>query len=249
MATAVIPCGGRGTRMASVAGPQPKELLPVAGKPLLQWTLEEAAAAGLERAVVVTSPEKPQIAQFLSARPPLRPSVSLVVQPHPRGLGDAITCARAAAPDDEIAVLLPDNLFTVPAITAVLAAHRRTGRPCVLVADARPADLETRGATGRAHCAPRPDGLLDVLAVTAKGSPPPSPSALTPIGRMVFGPDVFDRLERLRARLPERDSELDDVPLLQELATEGRLIGVRLAGTFFDVGLPRGYQAALAALS
>ena len=64
----------------------------------------------------------------------------------------------------------------------------------------------------------------------------------------MFGPDVFDRFERLRARLAP-GAELDDVPLLQELATEGRLVGVTLAGVFFDVGLPDGYRDALAALT
>ena len=72
MTTAVIPCGGRGTRVASLGAAVPKELLPVAGKPLLQWTLEEAAAAGIERTVVVTSPAKPEIARFLSDRGSVR---------------------------------------------------------------------------------------------------------------------------------------------------------------------------------
>ena len=253
MATAVIPCGGRGTRMACVAGALPKELLPVAGKPLLQWTLEEAAAAGIEYAVVVTSPDKPQIAEFLTARPPAteresfrdRLTTSLVVQPSPRGLGDAIACARAAAGGDDVAVLLPDNLFDRSAIAPVLGARRRTGLACVLIAEV-PAGAVGRGAAGQARCRPRSDGLWDVLAISAKA--PTQPSTLTPIGRWVFGPDVFDRFEHLRARLAP-GAELDDVPLLQELATEGRLVGVPLAGAFFDVGLPDGYRDALAALT
>lgn len=247
--------------MAPVAGTLPKELLPVAGKPLLQWTLDEAAAAGIERAVIVTSPDKPQIAQFLSSRPMVQPSISLVVQPAPRGLGDAITCARAAAGDDDVAVLLPDNLFGPPSpspspsrrpsalgIGPVLEAYRRTRLSCVLIADIPAAGAADRrgGATGRARCRPRSDGLWDVLAVAPKA--PAEPSTLTPIGRWVFDPAVYERFERLRARLPS-GAELDDVPVLQELAAEGRLIGVPLAGAFFDVGQPTGYRDALAALT
>ena len=235
--------------MAPVAGGLPKELLPVGGKPLLQWTLEEAAAAGLERAVIVTSPDKPHIAEFLSHRPPstVRLSVSLVVQPRPRGLGDALTCARAITARDDIAVLLPDNLFGGgPAIAAVLDAFRRTGLTCVLIAEIPAAGAAGRGATGRARCRPRSDGLWDVLAVAEKA--PAEPSTLTPIGRWVFDATLFERFERLRARLPA-GAELDDVPVLQELATEGRLVGVPLAGRFFDVGLPTGYRDALAALT
>jgi UTP--glucose-1-phosphate uridylyltransferase len=234
--------------MRPVAGDLPKELLPVAGKPVLQWTLEEAAAAGIERAVIVTSPGKPGIAEFLSNLPTVQLSISLVVQPRPRGLGDAIVRARAASGDGAIAVLLPDNLFTTrePAIAPVLAAHQRTGLPCVLLAELRGSDVTTMGATARVHGRARTDGLWDVLAVTDKGGTDRSP--LTPIGRMVFDPGVFDRLERVRARLAP-DAELDDVPLLQELAIERRLVGVPLAGVFFDVGVPDGYREALAALT
>jgi UTP--glucose-1-phosphate uridylyltransferase len=235
--------------MASVAAALPKELLPVAGKPLLQWTLDEAAAAGIERAVIVTSPGKPQIAQFLSARPPVRPSVTIVVQHAPKGLGDAITCARPVVGDDDVAVLLPDNLFGPPLpgpMASVLDAYRRTGESSVLLAEVPASGAADRGATGRARCRPRSDGLWDVLAVAEKA--PAEPSTLTPIGRWVFDPTVFERFERLRSRL-RSGAELDDVPVLQELAAEGRLIGVPLAGAFFDVGQPTGYRDALAALT
>jgi UTP--glucose-1-phosphate uridylyltransferase len=268
--TAVIPCGGRGTRLAAIARDTPKELLPIGGRPLLQWTLEEAAAAGLDRAVVVTSPHKRQLARFLSDRPPVGLSVSIVVQPEPRGLGDAITCARPALGPGgrgggDVAVLLPDNLFSGgPAIAPVLDARRRTGCAAVLLAEIGAADAATKGATGRVAHRPRMDpagrGLLQIVALAGKGAREArfdtggSPSAFTAIGRMVFGPDVFDRLERLRARITREQrvsTELDDVPLLQELAAEGRLVGVPLARpvVFYDVGVPEGYHGALAALT
>ena len=242
MTTAVIPCGGRGTRLAARYPHTPKELLPVAGQPLLQWTLEEAAAAGLERVVVVTSPTKPQIGKFLSDCPTVRLSVTLVVQPEPRGLGDAVTCARDLVGANDVAVLLPDNLFAKgPAIAPVLAARRATGLAAVLLAELPPA----AGTTGRATARQRADGLLQVEAVADKGT---ATGRLAPVGRMVFGPDVFERWERLRAGLAP-GAELDDVPLLQTLAAEGRLIGVPLDGPFYDAGVPEGYTAALAALS
>jgi UTP--glucose-1-phosphate uridylyltransferase len=263
--TAVIPCGGKGTRLAAIARDTPKELLPVGGKPLLQWTLEEAAAAGLERAVVVTSPQKPQLARFLSERQPIGLSVSIVVQPEPRGLGDAITCARTAIGPGDVAVLLPDNLFSGgPAIAPVLDARRRTGCAAVLLAEIGAADAATKGATGRVAYRPRVDpagkGLVQIVALAGKGAREArfdtggSPSAFTAIGRMVFGPDVFERLERLRVRIAQDQgvsTELDDVPLLQELAAQGQLVGVPLTRpvAFYDVGVPEGYHGALAALT
>jgi len=240
--TAVIPCGGRGTRLAARYPHTPKELLPVAGQPLLQWTLEEVAAAGLERVIVVTSPTKPQIAKFLTDQPPNRLTTYVVTQPEPRGLGDAVTWARDLVGADDVAVLLPDNLFAKgPAIAPVLAARRATGLAAVLLAELPP----TAGATGRASARPRADGLLQVEAVTDKGT---ATGRLAPVGRMVFGPDVFERWERLRAGLLP-GAELDDVPLLQALAADGRLVGVALDGPFYDAGVPEGYTAALAALS
>ena len=73
-------------------------------------------------------------------------------------------------------------------------------------------------------------------------------AGLAPIGRMVFGSDVFEQWERLRSALSP-GAELDDVPLLHALAARGGLVGVPLDGPFYDAGVPEGYTAALAALS
>ncbi len=243
MVTAVIPCGGQGTRIAAVARGLPKELLPVAGKPLLEWTLEEAAAAGLTRAVVVSSPDKaPALEAHVTAHPPAGLTTTIVLQPHARGLGDAITCARA-------------NLFTRgPAILPVLDARRRPGRAAVLLAEIRARDAATKGATGRVRCRARADGLLDVEDLADKGAQGgrfdagDAPSALTAIGRMAFGPDIFDLLEDIRGTQAP-GVELDDVPALQRLARGGRLVGVLAAGPFYDVGVPEGYADALARLT
>src|SRR5258708_8614190 len=220
--TALIPCGGQGTRIAAVARGLPKELLPVAGKPLLEWTLAEAAAAGLTRAVVVSSPDKaPALEAHVTARPPAGLRAVVVLQPQPRSPGDAITCARAAVGTDDVALLLPDNLLARgPAILPVLDARRRTGRAAVLLAEIRARDAATKGATGRVRCRARPDGLLDVEDLADKGAkggrfdPGDAPSALTAIGRMAFGPDIFDLLEDIRGT-QAADAELDDVPPLQ----------------------------------
>ena len=256
MLTAVIPCGGRGTRIAALARGLPKELLPVAGKPLLQWTLEEAAAAGLTRVVVISSPDKaPALQGHLTAGSPAGLTATIVLQPEPHGLGDAITCARAVTGGDDLAVLLPDNLFTRgPAILPVLDARRRTGRAAVLLAEIRAQDAATKGATGRVRCRARPDGLLDIEDLADKGAkgarfdPGDAPSALTAIGRMAFGPDIFDLLEDIRGSQPP-GADLDDVPAVQRLARGGRLVGVLAAGPFYDVGVPEGYADALARLT
>src|SRR3989449_11780293 len=112
--------------------------------------------------------------------------------------------------------------------------------------------FRSKGPTGRARCRPRGDGLYDVLDVASKRpraerfDPGSGPSALTPIGRMVFDGSIFDLFESQRRSLAP-GAELDDVPVLQALARGNRLIGVLLADEFFDAGIPEGYRAALAA--
>src|SRR5260370_6950195 len=125
-----MPWRAQGTRTAAAARGLPKELLPVAGKPLLEWTLAEAAAAGLTRAVVVSSPDKaPALEAHVTARPPAGLSAVVVLQPQPRGLGDAITCARAAVGTDDVALPLPDNLFARGPATLPAPDPPRPPRP------------------------------------------------------------------------------------------------------------------------
>src|SRR5260370_5567400 len=219
-----MPWRAQGTRTAAAARGLPKELLPVAGKRLLECTLAEAAAAGLTRAVVVSSPDKARALEaHVTARPPAGLTAVVVLQPQPRGLGEAITWARAAVGTDDVALLLPDNLFARgPAILPVLDARRRTGRAAVLLAEIRARDAATKGATGRVRCRARPDRLLDVEDLAHKVANGgrfvlgDAPSALTAIGRMAFGPDIFDLLEDIRGTQPP-DAELDDVPPLHRL--------------------------------
>ncbi|HEX5633127.1 MAG TPA: sugar phosphate nucleotidyltransferase, partial [Gemmatimonadales bacterium] len=91
--TAVIPCGGLGRRLRPITNWVPKEMLPVGLKPLLYWALDEAAAAGLMRVVLVVNPHKPVVeAAARQYQGPLE--LEFVPQPAFRGLGDAIRCAR-----------------------------------------------------------------------------------------------------------------------------------------------------------
>jgi UTP-glucose-1-phosphate uridylyltransferase len=91
--TAIIPCGGRGTRLAPISRWIPKELLPVGLRPVLFWTLDEAVQAGLRRAIIVTNPDKPVLETAARAYPDAL-HLEFVPQDEPRGLGDALLRAR-----------------------------------------------------------------------------------------------------------------------------------------------------------
>ena len=246
--TAVIPCGGLGTRLHPITRWLPKEMLPVALRPVLHWALDEAADAGLLRAIIITNPHKPVLEAIARSYPgPL--DLEFVPQDHPRGLGDAFLRAKDQLGGAPFVTLLPDNLFQGPNPTAaVLKTYRNTGLATVLLAEISRGDAPTKGATGRARFERSADGTLRVTDVADKGSgrfDAGEGAAVTPIGRMAFAGEVLGEFEELARTLPA-GAELDDVPVLQRLARRGALAGVLSEARFFDVGVPEGYRDAVA---
>jgi len=247
--TAVIPCGGRGTRLLPITNWLPKEMLPVGLKPILYCALDEAADSGLLRAIIVTNPYKP-ILEAAARNYPGPLELEFVPQDHPRGLGDALLRARDYLAGSPFLALLPDNLFSGGNPTsAVVAAYRSSSLATVLLAEITREEAHARGATGRAAVQRAEDGSLRVVDVADKGTgrfdTAELESAVTPIGRMAFPAAVFDELEEIGRQLGS-GAELDDVPLLQRLARRNALAGVISSARFFDVGVPEGYREAVA---
>jgi UTP--glucose-1-phosphate uridylyltransferase len=247
--TAVIPCGGLGTRLHPITRWLPKEVLPVGLKPVLYWTLDEAADAGLLRAIVITNPHKPMLeAVARNYQGPLE--LEFVPQDHPRGLGDAFLRARDNLAGSSFVALLPDNLFQGPNPTqSVISTYRQTGLNTVLLAEIAQKEAGSKGATGRAAVREAPDGSLRVTAIASKGAgrfdTAGSSAAVTPIGRMVFSGSILAEFEEAGRSLGP-GAELDDVPVLQALVRREALAGVISQARFFDVGVPEGYREAVA---
>jgi UTP-glucose-1-phosphate uridylyltransferase len=248
--TAVIPCGGRGTRLHPITRWLPKEILPVGLRPILYWTLDEAADAGLLRAIIITNPHKPLLeAAARTYEGPLE--LEFVPQDHPRGLGDALLRARDHLAGSPFMALLPDNLFQGPNPSAAVAAtFRATGLATVLLAEIAREDATAKGPTGRAAVRATPDGALRVTAVADKGTgrfdTAGEAAAMTPIGRMAFPGGILEEFEDVGRSLPA-GVELDDIPVLQRLARRDALAGVISRAEFFDVGVPEGYRNAVCA--
>lgn len=251
--TAIIPCGGRGTRLSPISHWIPKELLPVALRPVLFWTLDEAVDAGLRRAIIVTNPDKPALetaARAYAATEGRRDiALEFVPQDEPRGLGDALLRARALLDGAPFMVMLPDNLFAGANPTAaVLPAFTRGPTAAVLLAEISQADASAKGATGRAAVRIDADGTLRVVDIANKGQgrfdTGGASAAFTPIGRFALPGDIFREFEDIAATLAP-GAELDDVPVMQRLARRGALVGVRNPATFYDVGVPEGYHHAV----
>lgn len=263
---AVFPVGGLGTRFLPATKAMPKEMLPIVDKPLIQYAVEEAQAAGVEEFIFVTGRGKSaiedhfdysyELEESLSSRGkedlldqvrswvPAPGHVAYTRQQEPLGLGHAVWCARHLVGDEPFAVLLADDLI-----------HAQT--PCLK----QMVDLaaETKGNVVAVMDVPREHtqryGVLDVgeddgRTATVKGlveKPDPSeaPSTLSVIGRYILLPQVFDHLARME-RGAGGEIQLTDA--MAKLIGTHPFHGLRFEGTRYDCGDKLGFLQATVAL-
>ena len=211
---AVFPVGGMGTRFLPVTKAVPKELLPVVDKPLLQYAVDEALAAGCETLVFVTARGKGALEDYFDVAGELAATlrergkhaelrvldatqlppgqVVYVRQQEPLGLGHAVWCARHITGDQPFAVLLPDELLwepAAPALKQMAGVYQRHGGNVISVMEV-PAEHTHRYGIVRPG---RQDGLVtEVLGVVEK--PSHAPSRLAAIGRYILQPEVMQVL-------------------------------------------------------
>lgn len=251
---AIIPCGGKGTRMLAISRGLAKELLPIAGEPVLAHVLRECAESGIEHALVVVSPEKQSVVTFAksvagAAGMPAR--IDTAVQMQPKGLADAVRVGRSFANGEPVAVALPDNLFvdtSQPAVAQVIETYAREHVNVVGLTEITADIAQSRGPTPIYPGTRRGDEFL-IESIPSKGAHGSTfelgsaHSAMTGIGRYVFTPAAFEIIDEVEPTLAP-GSELDDIPVMQRMLAQHALIGRVLHGTFLDVGLPEGYREA-----
>ena len=259
---AVLPVAGLGTRFLPATKAMAKEMLPVVDKPLIQYAIEEARAAGIEQFCMVTGRGKTALVEHfdiafeledtLRARgkqeafkllegTQVEPgSMVTVRQQVPLGLGHAIWCARAFVGDDPFAVLLPDDLVLsdTPCLAQLAAAYRETGGNVVAVTEVPRAHTNRYGIlkTGR------DDGrLVEVRGLVEKPAPAEAPSTLSIIGRYVLMPEVIDELARMD-RGAGGEVQLTDG--MARLIGRQPFHGLRYEGRRFDCGDKAGFLEA-----
>lgn len=250
---ALIPCGGKGTRMATLTHGAAKELLPIGGKPQVLRVMEECAASGISDVLIVSAPGKADLERVVRAAaggPGMPAKVDVVVQQNPRGLADAIRLGRSFARQTPMAVALPDNLFIggKPALAQLIDVYTETGKSVVAIVELTADNRDQYGPTsiypGRVN---RNEFIVERIPDKGPKSKTfdlgGAKSAFTGVGRYVFLPEVFDTIDEVDATLP-RGKELDDIPVMQLLLQRGRLTGCVVRGDFLDVGLPSGYLEA-----
>ena len=240
--------------MLSISGGMAKELVPIAGEPVLAHVLRECADSGIEQVLVVVSPGKSsvvELARALAGSAGMPARIETAVQMEPRGLADAVRVGRDFAANEPVAVALPDNLFvdtTEPAVAQVIAEYARERTNVVGLTEITAEQAATRGPTPVYPGVRRGDDF-DIASIPTKGekgstfSVGGARSAMTGVGRYVFVPVAFAMIDAVERSL-EQGRELDDIPVMQMMLANGTLRGRVLRGTFLDVGLPEGFREA-----
>lgn len=261
---AVFPVAGLGTRFLPATKAMPKELLPIIDKPIVQYAVEEAVAAGITELVFVTGRNKRAVGDHFDANLELEAqlmakgknklrdmvrnitpegvSCIFVRQPEPLGLGHAVLCAQAAVGDAPFAVLLADDLMLGNRLptAALVDAYAHTGKSVLSVAEVKPQDVSKYGIV-----APGTDlgeGLFDISGVVEKPDPESAPSRLASFGRYVFTAEVFEVLRELK---PGAGGEIQLADAIDILARRRRVAGIVNPSRRYDCGSKFGYLEAI----
>jgi UTP--glucose-1-phosphate uridylyltransferase len=240
---AIVPVGGLGTRLLPATRSQPKEMLPVVDKPVVQYVVEELAAAGIKRILFVTGRHKRAIEDHFD-----HPEVALKVlytrQPSPEGLGDAIRCADGFANDGAV-VALGDAIIDPPGIVPKLVEAFESSRADATlgVQEVTEEDVSRRGIVVPADGNAVAEEAFVVSDLIEKPDPADVASRVALVGRFVLGRAVF---AALRDTPPDGSGEVQLTDALRAVAAAGgRVLAVPLASgqRRHDIGSSEGYCA------
>jgi len=267
---AVIPVAGMGTRMLPATKAQRKEMLPVAGKPLIQYSVEEAAASGIETVILVTGDRSAsliehfkrnvELEELLESRGQLREAELLrslsdlvtfctVQQSTPRGLGHAVYCAHKVVGDEPFVVLLPDVIIDAarPCTAQLIEAYGQLSGSIIGVRQLHPTELKRHGVVmpinGDAN-----DGsnCFRIKGLVEKPAPEKAPSHFGVLGRYLLQPSIFRFIERM---FSNDDAEIQLTDSLDLMAKEESVHAFQLSGEHFDAGDRAGFLRANIRLS
>ena len=264
---AIFPAAGLGTRFLPATKAQPKEMLPLVDKPIIQYVIEEAVASGIESIIIVTGRGKTAIEDHFDVAYELESllekrgkhgllqevrsisdliRVSYVRQKEPLGLGHAILVARDLVGDEPFAVFLGDDIIHsgVPVMRQMMEVYAQCGSSVVAVervSRERTADygiVAVREAEPRLRAEGRVQKIIDLVE---KPSPEEAPSDLAIIGRYILRPEIFEHLERTAAG---RGGEIQLTDGLKSLLKRQPIYAYSFEGTRYDTGDKLGFLKA-----
>ena len=261
---AVFPVGGLGTRFLPATKALPKEMLPIVDKPLIQYAVEEAAAAGIEEFIFVTGRNKTAIEDHFDHSFELEAtliergkdkeladinsimfkpgSVTYTRQQKPLGLGHAVWCARHFIHDEPFAVLLADDFIysQTPCLKQMIEQYEQSNSNIVAVMDVPPEQVSRYGIVEPKDCNATAD-LFKLQRIVEKPKLEDAPSNMAVVGRYVLDSRIFDFLEKQQAGV---GGEVQLTDAFAPLLAEQDIYGYRYEGERIDCGSKAGYVKA-----
>ena len=263
---AVFPAAGWGTRFLPATKAQPKEMLPLVDKPIIQYGVEEAVAAGIEQIIIVTSTHKGAIEDHFDLNYELEhlleekgdiemlrqvraisdlAQVAYIRQKEQLGLGHAVLMAKDLIGHEPFAVILPDDVVVAdrPCIGQLIHAYQQTHASVIAVMEV---PSEATGRYGIIASEPTDDPLDHgrlhrVSKLVEKPPPGEAPSNLAVIGRYVLTPKIFDKLEQTQHGA---DGEIQLTDGIAALMEEQQVFAYEFEGTRYDAGTTMGWLKA-----
>jgi UTP--glucose-1-phosphate uridylyltransferase len=259
---AVFPVAGLGTRFLPATKASPKEMLPIVDKPLIQYAVEEAAAAGITEMIFVTGRGKQAIEDHFDKAYELEAELaahgkikllteirsllpkglhySYVRQSEALGLGHAVLCAKSLVGDEPFAVLLADDLIDaeVPALKQMVNLYEQHGRSVIGVQNVPLEQANQYGIIRPQQLGVRIHGIESIVE---KPKPQDAPSTLGVVGRYIFTPDIFDCLETTR---PGTGGEIQLTDAIASMLNTSQVLAYEFMGMRYDCGSKLGYLKA-----
>jgi len=263
---AVITAGGWGTRFLPITKAQPKEMLPLVNKPLIQYSVEEAISSGIEQIILVTALGKNAIEDyfdrsfeleyFLEQKGETRllqemrelsdlVNICYIRQKEQLGLGHAILATRDIIADEPFAVLLPDDIIEskVPTLKQMMEVYEQYKTSVVAVERISSEDTMKYGIIEPGKISAH---VCQVLSLVEKPEPAKALSNLGVVGRYILTPQIFDALE---VTPPDKNQEIQITDALQLLLKQQAIYAYEFEGVRYDTGTPSGWLKATVAFA
>ena len=263
---AVIPAAGLGTRFLPATKAQPKEMLPVVDKPAIQYVVEEAVAAGIDDILIITGRSKRSIEDHFDRQFELEHSlraagkeselsavvdlasladIHYVRQGEPLGLGHAVSVARKHVGDNPFAVLLGDEFMSARStlLPDMMRIHDQYGRSVLALQEVSPDQISRYGSAKPERIS---DHLVQILDLVEKPAAALAPSNLAVMGRYVFTPEIFDKLELVQ---PGVGGEIQLTDAVALLLADQAVYGVTFEDGRYDTGTVPAYLETIVELA
>jgi UTP--glucose-1-phosphate uridylyltransferase len=261
----VFPAAGLGTRFLPATKAQPKEMLPLVDKPIIQYGVEEAVASGISNIILVTGRGKNaiedhfdvsvELESFLEARGKQQQldevrkisnmiNFAYVRQGEPLGLGHAVLVAKDIVGDEPFAVILGDDVIDAqpPAIKQMMDVFAKVGGPVLAVERVPRESISSYGVIAPDLSVNLGDGIFQVKDLIEKPPPSEAPSDLAIIGRYILTPDIFPALTATKS---DRTGEIQLTNGLRELLKTRPIFACEIKGVRHDTGNKLGYLKAM----